>query len=83
MLWTSSVAAHMSVGMQQVLLGWISYDISQSIVFVGLIFALRQVPFVIGGMIAGILSDMVDRKFLIIFTSAILAIISLSVATIN
>ncbi len=83
MLWTSSVAAHMSVGIQQVLLGWISYDISESIVFVGLIFALRQVPFVVGGMIAGILSDIIDRKFLIIFTSTLLAIISLAVATIN
>ena len=83
MLWTSSVAAHMSLGMQQVMLGWISYNISESIVFVGLIFALRQVPFVIGGMIAGILSDIVDRKFLIMVTSAMLAVITIAVAGLN
>lgn len=83
MLWSSSVAAHMSLGMQQVLLGWISYEISESIVFVGLIFALRQVPFVLGGMLAGILSDVVDRKFLIVSTSIALAIISISTGGLN
>ncbi|HCG91374.1 MAG TPA: hypothetical protein DEZ08_06010 [Dehalococcoidia bacterium] len=77
-LWASSYLEYLSQGIQQVLLGWVAYQIDESVVSVGIIFAIRQVPFLFGGITAGILSDILDRRMLIIGASLSLSAVSLT-----
>ena len=62
MLWASTFINQMGQGMQQVILGWLIFDITGSSGMVGAIFAARSAPNLVVGLAAGPLTDRFDRR---------------------
>ena len=73
----------MSAGnwIQQVTIGWLAYDMTQSAFMVGAIMGTRSVPFLVAGPIGGVLGDRMDRKKILIATQLTQMILALSLAT--
>jgi MFS family permease len=67
-------------GMQQVLLGWLIFDMTDSGGMVGAIFAVRSAPNLLVGFAAGSITDRLDRRALIRITTLGEAVGSLTVA---
>ena len=61
-LWFSTVSNQLGWGMQQVLLGWLVFDMTGSAGMVGAIFAARSAPNLVVGLIAGSITDRFDRR---------------------
>ena len=64
MLWISTVSNQLGQGMQHVVLGWLVFDMTGSSGMVGAIFAARAAPNLVVGLIAGSVTDRVDRRTL-------------------
>ena len=79
-LWLSTVANQLGWGMQQVLLGWLIFDMTGSGGMVGTIFAVRSLPNLVIGMAAGSITDRFDRRLIMRLSCAALVLISLAVA---
>ncbi len=79
-LWLSTVANQLGWGMQQVLLGWLIFDMTGSGGMVGTIFAVRSLPNLVIGMAAGSITDRFDRRLIMRLSCATLVLISLAVA---
>ncbi len=79
-LWLSTVANQLGWGMQQVLLGWLIFDMTGSGGMVGTIFAVRSLPNLVVGMAAGSITDRFDRRLIMRLSCAALILISLAVA---
>jgi len=79
-LWLSS--AFNSVGFigEQVIVGWVILEITDSSFMVGVSLALRMVPFLFLGIIAGSLADRVNRRNLLMLVSVGMGFLSLSLA---
>ena len=79
-LWLSS--AFNSVGFigEQVIVGWGILEITDSSFMVGVSLALRMVPFLFLGIIAGSLADRVNRRILLMLVSVGMGFLSLSLA---
>ena len=65
-LWTSTFFTSGGQWVQQVTVGWLVWDLSQSPFLVGLVGGLRTIPFLLVGPIAGVWADRYDRKRLLI-----------------
>ena len=63
-LWASTVSNQLGLGMQQVLLGWLVFEITESGGMVGVVFAARSAPNLVVGFVAGSVSDRIDRRVL-------------------
>ncbi|MFP6636280.1 MAG: MFS transporter [Dehalococcoidia bacterium] len=63
-LWISTVSNQLGQGMQQVLLGWLVFELTGSGGMVGAVFAARSAPNLIVGFLAGSVTDRVDRRTL-------------------
>ena len=61
-LWVSTLSNQIGQGMQQVVLGWLVFEMTGSAAMVGVVFALRSAPNLIVGFIAGSMSDRLDRR---------------------
>ena len=61
-LWLSTVANQLGWGMQQVLLGWLVFDMTGNAGMVGAVFAARSAPNLVVGLIAGSVTDRFDRR---------------------
>ena len=70
-LWLATVANQVGMGMQQVLLGWLIFDITGSAGMVGVVFAARAAPNVVIGFVAGSIADRFDRRALLFLTSCL------------
>ena len=68
-LWVATVANQVGMGMQQVLLGWLVFDITGSGGMVGVVFAARAAPNLVVGFVAGSVADRIDRRLLLRLTS--------------
>ena len=79
-LWLSTVANQLGWGMQQVLLGWLIFDMTGSGGMVGTIFAVRSLPNLVIGIAAGSITDRFDRRLIMRLSCAALVLISLAVA---
>ena len=64
-LWISTVSNQLGQGMQQVLLGWLVFEITGSGAMVGAVFAARSAPNLVVGFLAGSITDRMDRRLLI------------------
>ncbi len=62
MLWLSTVSNQIGVGMQQVLLGWLVLEMTNSSGMVGVVFAMRSAPNLMVGFAAGSVTDRLDRR---------------------
>jgi MFS family permease len=63
-LWLSTASSQLGQGMQQVLLGWLVFDMTGSGGMVGAIFAVRSAPNLLVGFAAGSITDWLDRRTL-------------------
>ena len=63
-LWISTVFNQLGQGMQQVLLGWLVFEITGSGAMVGAVFAARSAPNLVVGFLAGSVTDRMDRRWL-------------------
>lgn len=79
-LWLATVANQLGVGMQQVVLGWLVFDLTDSSAMVGVVFALRAAPNLVVGFVAGAIADRLDRRTLMRLATFGMALISLVVA---
>lgn len=62
MLWLSTVSNQIGVGMQQVLLGWLVLEMTNSSGMVGVVYAMRSAPNLVVGFAAGSVTDRLDRR---------------------
>ncbi len=79
-LWASTFSNQLGHGMQQVVLGWLVYDMTGSGGMVGAIFAVRSAPNLIVGLAAGPITDRVDRRVIIGLASWGKTLASLAIA---
>ena len=63
-LWLSTVSNQLGWGMQQVLLGWLVFEMTGNAGMVGAIFAARSAPNLFVGLIAGTVTDRFDRRLI-------------------
>ena len=63
-LWVSTVSNQLGQGIQQVLLGWLVFEMTGSGGMVGLVFAARSAPNLVIGFVAGVITDRWDRRSL-------------------
>ena len=61
-LWISTVSNQLGLGMQQVVLGWLVFEMTGSVGMVGVMFAMRSAPNLVVGFIAGPVTDRIDRR---------------------
>ncbi len=79
-LWVATVANQFGMGMQQVMLGWLIFDITGSGTMVGVVFAARAVPNLVIGFVAGPMTDRFDRRSLLRQTSWLTGVVTVVVA---
>lgn len=63
-LWASTFVNQLGQGMQQVVLGWLVFEMTGSSGMVGAIFAARSAPNLVVGLVAGSMTDRMDRRLL-------------------
>ena len=61
-LWIATVPNQLGQGIQQVLLGWLVFEMTNSSGMVGVAFAVRSAPNLIVGFAAGSVTDRLDRR---------------------
>lgn len=79
-LWLSTVSNQLGQGMQQVLLGWLVYNMTGSAGMVGVIFAMRNAPSLVVGFAAGSITDRLDRRTLLRMSAFGTALAALAMA---
>jgi MFS family permease len=75
-LWLSSVFSSTGSVGEQVVLGWLVLELTDSPLMVGVALALTMIPFVLLGVIAGAVADRVDRRNLMRWVSVGMAWLS-------
>jgi MFS family permease len=79
-LWLATVAYHLALGMQQVVLGWVVLALTQSEAMVGAVYAVRSAPNLLVGLAVGTLTDRYDRRTLMRLAAFGMAGVSVVVA---
>ena len=79
-LWVATVANQFGMGMQQVMLGWLIFDITGSGTMVGVVFAARAAPNLVIGFVTGPMTDRFDRRSLLRQTSWLTGVVTVVVA---
>jgi MFS family permease len=70
-IYTGFFLSNIGTWMQQVALGVLAYDLSDSAIFVGVLLFAQLGPTLVVGPIAGVIADSVDRRRLLFATSAV------------
>jgi len=81
-LWFSTLFASAGNWIQQITLGWLAYDLTQSAFLTAVSQGLRAVPFLVASPLGGVIADRVDRRKLLIATQGFLAVSSVAFALI-
>ncbi len=64
-LWVATMAMSMGFWMQQLTLGWLVLEISDSAFWVGAAEAARLAPFLLFGLVSGTIADRLERRILL------------------
>ena len=80
LIWSTTFFSSAGMWVQQVTLGWLIYDLTESALRVGFLMAVRSVPALVAGPFAGVLIDRMDRRKLLISTHIVMAILALAFA---
>jgi MFS family permease len=80
LLWITSLINAASNWIQQVTLGWLAYEITDSALVAALTFGIRSLPQLLIGPIGGVLGDRFERKRGVQINSAYMAILALAFA---
>ena len=76
-LWLSTVSNQLGWGMQQVLLGWLVFEMTGNAGMVGAIFAARSAPNLVVGLVAGSITDRFDRRVIMRISCGAMLFLSL------
>ena len=80
LLWTTSLINAGSNWLQQVTLGWLAYDLTDSALIAGLVFGVRSLPALIIGPIGGVIGDRFERKKGLQINSGYMAVLAMAFA---
>ena len=72
-LWTGNLFNNGANWLQQLTIGWLVWELSESPFLVGTVGGFRALPFLFIGPLAGVLADRVDRRKLVLVSQAMLA----------
>jgi MFS family permease len=79
-LWGSTFFTAAGNWIQQITIGWLVYEMTGSALLTGLVSGVRALPFLFIGPIAGVLTDRLDRKMLLIVSELFLSALGLAFA---
>ncbi len=82
LLWIANLFGSGGMWIQQVTLGWVTYDLTGSAFLLGAINGMRSLPLLILGPIAGVVADRADRKRLMMTTQLLIVVSAALMATI-
>ena len=82
-LWASTITNQVGQGMQQVLLGFLVFEMTDSGGMVGVAFAARSAPNLLVGFVAGSVTDRLDRRTLMRTAVSGMIIVSLALALLS
>jgi MFS family permease len=77
LLWGSIICTGVAFGMDQVALGWLVYQDTDSPLMVGAVQGVRMVPFLVFGPLGGVLADRLDRRRLMLVSNVLTAAFAL------
>ena len=80
LLWSGTVITQMGQWMQQVAIGWLVLDLTNSPAFLGLVGFARGLPMLFLALPAGVLADRVDRRKLLMWFQASGALVAIVLA---
>jgi MFS family permease len=80
LLWFAALAASAGQWMQQVALGWLAIELTNSPGFVGIVTFAAGIPFVIVAPLGGVLIDRLDRRKLMLACQALAVILAIVMA---
>ncbi|MFQ6030025.1 MAG: MFS transporter, partial [Dehalococcoidia bacterium] len=66
-VWGSTLLYSLGTGMEQVAIGWLVFELTESPFMVGVASAARMAPFFFLGALSGVVADWVDRRSLLKF----------------
>lgn len=81
-LWLGGMAASLGQWMQQVALGWLALELTDSPFFVGLVGFMAGLPFLVVAIPGGVLIDRLDRRKLLLVCQATAAVLAALVAVV-
>lgn len=83
LFWVGQIISNSGSWMQSIAQGWLVYSLTKSSVYLGLIAAASNLPFIFFALIGGVVADNVKRKRLLVITQAlsILPALALAVST--
>ena len=80
LLWSGTVITQMGQWMQQVAIGWLILELTNSPAYLGLVGFARGLPMLFLALPAGVLADRVDRRKLLMFFQAAGALVAVVLA---
>lgn len=81
LLWLGQLSTSMGIWMDQVTRTWLIYTLTHSALQLGLVSAVRGIPFIVFGAIAGAVADRYGRKAQLIIAQVVNAILNIILAT--
>lgn len=81
-VYTGAFFSNIGTWMQNVVLGALAYDLTESSTFVGIILFAQLGPMLFFSMVGGLLADSFDRRRLLVFISATQAALALALAVV-
>ena len=82
LLWMGTCFMSAGQWIQQVTLGWLVYDLTSSAALLGVLGAVRALPFLIVSPTAGVLADRVDRRVIILSAESFLVAAALAMGVV-
>src|SRR5215210_8304059 len=67
-LWSATLVANFAIWMQNVGAAWLMTSLSPSATLVALVQTATSLPFLLAALPAGVIGDMVDRRWLLVAT---------------
>jgi len=73
-LWFGTMFMSAGLWIQNVTLGWFLYDMTNSAVLLGILNGLKALPYLLFGLVAGVVADRMDRRKLLLVIQPILMV---------
>lgn len=80
MLWAATLLYSLATGMEQVSVGWLIFELTESELMVGIGAAARMLPFFMLGLLSGAIADRWQRRWLLIFGTLGSSVVALLMA---
>ena len=82
-MWLATVIFSSGFWLQQVVIGWLAYEVTQSPLLTSVIMCLDALPILLGAPLGGVVTDHFDKRKLLAFIYCYQAILLLSLIHIS